>query len=151
MDLDVFPPVNATLNGIAGVLLLAGYIFIRRKRIGPHKACMIAAVIVSAGFLASYLTYHMLKAYETGKGHTSFTGTGFIRPVYFFILITHVVLAAVNLPMVIVTLYRAWRNQFDRHTRIARWTWPIWMYVSVTGVIVYWMLYHLYPSIPVES
>jgi uncharacterized membrane protein YozB (DUF420 family) len=145
-DLDLFPRINATLNGIAAVLLLAGYVFIRRKRIGPHKVCMIAAVVVSAAFLASYLTYHTLKAMQTGKGHTSFTGTGLVRPVYFTILISHVLLAAVNLPMVIVTLYRAMRNQFDRHRIIARWTWPVWMYVSVTGVIVYWMLYHLYPA-----
>jgi putative membrane protein len=134
------PAVNATLNGLAACLLAAGYYFIRRKQIGHHKICMVSAVVVSAVFLASYLTYHAL------HGSTKFTHSGTVRYVYFVILITHVILAAVNLPMVIITFNRAIKGRFEEHRRIARWTWPIWMYVSVTGVVVYLMLYQIYPA-----
>lgn len=147
--LDVLPSINATLNGTAAVLLTLGYIAIRRKNVAVHMRLMISAVVVSALFLICYLVYHYLKHQATGKGHTPFQGTGIIRPIYFTLLISHVILAAVNLPMILITLYRAAKGQFDKHRRIARWTWPIWMYVSVTGVIVYLMLYHWFkPAVP---
>ncbi len=135
MTTSDLPVLNASLNGLAGVLLLAGFVFIKRRRIAQHKACMIAAVVVSAMFLVSYVVYHAL------HGSTAFARSGPIRAVYFFILITHVVLATAVVPLVLLTLRRAWKEQFDRHRRLARWTWPIWMYVSVTGVVVYLMLY----------
>ena len=107
---------------------------------------MISALLVSAVFLTSYLIYHAAKHQATGAGHTSFTGTGLIRPVYFTILITHVVLAAAIVPLVVLTVTRAARRRFELHVRIARWTLPLWIYVSVTGVLVYILLYQLYPS-----
>ena len=132
------PTVNATLNGTGSVLLITGYFFIRQKKIRAHKACMIAASMVSILFLTSYVTYH----YHVG--FTRFTGEGWMRTVYFAILIPHTILAMVAVPpLVIMTLYAALRGCFDRHKRVARWTLPIWLYVSVTGVLVYWMLYHL--------
>jgi uncharacterized membrane protein YozB (DUF420 family) len=146
--LDVLPSINATLNGLATILLALGYKAIRRKDVELHKRCMISAVAVSVLFLACYLTYHFLKHQATGQGHTPFGGTGIIRPIYFALLISHVILAAVNLPMILITLYRAYKGQFEKHRRIARWAWPIWMYVSVTGVIVYFMLYHLFSPGP---
>lgn len=136
---DDLPAVNAALNGTCTVLLLIGYVLIRKRKIDAHRVVMVAAFVVSAIFLASYLTYHAL------HGSTRFTHTGVVRYVYFVTLLTHVVLAAVNLPMVLITLYRAARQQFDKHRRIARWTFPIWLYVSVTGVIVYFMLYQWFP------
>jgi uncharacterized membrane protein YozB (DUF420 family) len=129
------PAVNATLNAIAAVLLLCGYVMIRRRRIETHRKFMLAAFATSALFLVSYVVYH------ANIGSRPFTGQGPIRVVYFSILITHVILAAAVLPMALITLTHALRARFDRHRRIARWTWPIWMYVSVTGVIVYLMLY----------
>ncbi len=134
------PAVNASLNTLATILLTLGYVFVKKKQLARHKACMIAATTVSAIFLICYLTYHY------NHGSTKFTHPGPIRYVYFFILITHVILAATVAPLVPITLYRAWKQQFDRHRRIARWTWPIWMYVSITGVIVYLMLYQLFPG-----
>jgi uncharacterized membrane protein YozB (DUF420 family) len=134
------PHLNAILNATSGVLLVIGYLFIRRRRINAHRNCLIAALIASTVFLASYLTYHYY------HGSTRFTGTGFVRPVYFAILLTHTVLAAVIVPFIGVTLYRAVRGDFSRHRRIARWTFPMWLYVSVTGVIVYLLLYQIYPS-----
>jgi len=135
MTTSDLPTLNASLNALASVLLLAGFAFIKRRRVAQHKVCMIAAVVVSAVFLVSYVVYHSL------HGSTRFARSGFIRSVYFFILVTHVVLAIAVVPLVLVTLRRAWKGQFDRHRRLARWTWPIWMYVSVTGVVVYLMLY----------
>jgi uncharacterized membrane protein YozB (DUF420 family) len=129
------PAVNATLNAIAAVLLFCGYVMIRRRRIETHRKFMLAAFATSALFLVSYVVYH------ANIGSRPFTGQGPIRVVYFSILITHVILAAAVLPMALITLTHALRARFDRHRRIARWTWPIWMYVSVTGVIVYLMLY----------
>jgi uncharacterized membrane protein YozB (DUF420 family) len=133
-----FPAVNATLNGSSAVLLLIGRWFIGRGRISIHRAFMIAALVSSSAFLVSYLYYHA----HVGSVH--FQGQGWSRPVYFTILISHTILAAVVVPMVIITLSRALRERFDRHRAIARWTFPVWMYVSVTGVIVYVMLYHLF-------
>jgi uncharacterized membrane protein YozB (DUF420 family) len=132
------PAVNATLNAIAAVLLLCGYVMIRRGRIRTHRKFMLAAFATSALFLTSYLVYH------ANVGSRPFTGVGAVRVVYFTILITHVVLAAAVLPLALITLTHALRERFDRHVPIARWTWPIWMYVSVTGVIVYLMLYQMY-------
>jgi uncharacterized membrane protein YozB (DUF420 family) len=133
------PHVNATLNAISAGFLVAGFAFIRRKQPAAHAVCMIAAVVVSVLFLASYVYYH----YQVGS--TPFTGTGPVRPVYFAVLLSHTLLAMlVALWLVPLTLYRAARRQFDRHKRVARWTWPVWLYVSATGVLIYLMLYHWY-------
>jgi uncharacterized membrane protein YozB (DUF420 family) len=137
---SLLPHLNACLNATSGVLLFTGFYFIRRGRVTAHLRCMISAVVVSTIFLISYLVYH------AQHGATRFVGQGLIRPVYFTILITHTILAAVIVPLIIVTLIRARRGDFARHRRIARWTFPLWAYVSVTGVIVYLLLYHLYPS-----
>ena len=139
------PHVNALLNTTSGLCLITGYIFIRRRRIAAHRASMIAAFVASIIFLISYVTYHSLRAYKLGLGPTKFMGEGFIRPVYFFILITHTILAVVIVPFVIVTLRRGLKRQDARHRRIARWTFPLWLYVSITGVVVYLMLYRIYP------
>ncbi len=137
---SLLPHLNATLNATSALLLFAGYYFIRRGRVTAHLRCMTAALVVSATFLVSYIVYH------AEHGSTRFAGQGLIRPVYFTILLTHTVLAAVIVPLVAVTLRRAWRGDFARHRRVARWTFPVWAYVSVTGVVVYLLLYQLYPS-----
>jgi uncharacterized membrane protein YozB (DUF420 family) len=137
LPLSDLPAVNATLNSASAVLLAAGYFFIRRGNVAAHRRCMVAALTTSALFLTTYLIYH----YNVGS--VPFTGRGWIRAVYFSILITHTILAAVIVPLVLVTLSRALREDFVRHRRIARWTLPLWFYVSVTGVVVYWMLYRL--------
>ena len=138
MQVADLPAVNAALNGIAALLLGTGYLLIRRGRIRQHRAVMISAFGVSALFLLSYVIYH------ANVGSRPFPGQGPIRLVYFAILLTHVVLAAATLPLALITLSRGLRARFDRHVRIARWTLPIWLYVSVTGVIVYLMLYQMY-------
>lgn len=136
-------PLNAILNTSAAVLLLAGFYFIKHKRVRAHRACMISAVCVSAAFLTSYLIFH----YEVGD--ILFTGQGWIRALYFSILIPHVTLAIVIVPLALTTLYFGLRSRFASHRRIARWTWPLWMFVSVSGVVVYLMLYQLYtPNLP---
>jgi uncharacterized membrane protein YozB (DUF420 family) len=127
--------LNASLNGISGVLLAGGYAAIRNGKIAVHKAFMITAFAVSSVFLVSYLVYH----YRVG--HVAFGGQGWIRPVYFVLLTSHTLLAIVIVPMILITLRRAWLEQFDRHRIIARWTLPLWFYVCVTGVIVYLMVY----------
>lgn len=137
LELSDLPTVDAALNATSAVLLTLGYIFIRRGNVRAHKTCMLSALGTSAVFLACYLTYHYF------HGTTRFPGHGAVRPVYFTILISHTVLAAVIVPLVVTTLYRALRGRFALHRRIARWTLPAWLYVSVTGVVVYWMLYHL--------
>lgn len=134
------PTVNACLNATAGVLLVLGFVNIRRRRIETHRRFMLAACAVSALFLVSYLVYH------AHAGATRFTGTGWIRPVYFSILISHTILATLVLPLAIVTVVRGLRMNVPKHRAIARWTWPIWMYVSATGVVVYLMLYHWFPA-----
>ncbi len=139
------PLLNAVFNSIAAVLLVAGLIFIRRGAVRAHRACMLSAVGVSVAFLVSYIVYH------AHAGDVRFLGRGLIRPVYFTILITHVTLAFVIVPLVIITLWRALAGRFGAHRAIARWTWPIWMYVSVTGVIVYLMVYRLYPQSPIAG
>jgi putative membrane protein len=129
------PTLNAALNSVSAALLAAGYVAIRRKRIPLHRAWMVSAFAVSALFLVSYVIYH------AEAGSRPFQGRGWIRPVYFAILITHVVLAAAIVPMALCTLARALGGRFEAHRRIARWTWPVWMYVSVTGVAIYLLLY----------
>jgi uncharacterized membrane protein YozB (DUF420 family) len=138
--LRFLPTLNAMLNATSGILLTIGFLFIRRRNVQAHRACMIAALVSSSLFLISYLVYHYY------AGGTRFAGTGAARLIYFIILTTHTILAAVIVPFVLVTATRALRGQFDRHRRVARWTLPMWLYVSVTGVVVYLMLYHLYPS-----
>jgi len=132
--------LNASLNGTSAILLAGGYAAIRSGKIAVHKAFMISAFAVSSVFLGSYLLYH----YRVG--HVTFHGQGWIRPVYFVLLTTHTVLAVVIVPMILVTLRRAWLGKFDRHRVIARWTLPLWFYVSVTGVIVYLMVYQFYET-----
>jgi len=133
-----FPAIEACLNALSAVLLATGYVFIRKKQIRAHKVCMVSAFVTSAVFLVFYLADHFL------RGIVHFQGQGAIRTFYLALLGTHSVLAAAIVPLALITLYRAWRQRFALHKRIARWTLPIWLYVSVTGVVVYWMLYHLY-------
>jgi uncharacterized membrane protein YozB (DUF420 family) len=132
------PAVNAALNATSAVLLASGYGFIRRRRITAHKRCMVAACATSALFLLSYLIYH----YHVGS--MPFRGQGWVRPLYFTILISHTILATAIVPLALITLLRAWKADFVKHVRIARWTLPIWLYVSATGVIIYVMLYQLF-------
>jgi uncharacterized membrane protein YozB (DUF420 family) len=131
------PAVNAALNSMSAALLVAGFFYIRSGKPQAHKTCMLAALACSTLFLISYLVYH----YQVGS--VPFKGQGWIRPVYFAILLTHTILAAVVVPLVLLTVTRGLRQRFDAHRRIARWTFPVWLYVSVTGVVVYWMLYWL--------
>jgi putative membrane protein len=134
------PHLNATLNSFSALLLITGFFLIKNGNISAHRKCMLTACVSSTLFLIGYLTYHSF------FGSTSFKGQGWIRPVYFSILLTHTVLAIVIVPLVLLTLFRALRERFDAHRRIARWTLPLWLYVSVTGVIVYLLLYQIYPS-----
>lgn len=136
-DLSILPTVDAVLNATSAGLLILGYVFIRRRNIPAHKICMLGAVGTSTLFLICYLTYHYF------HGTTRFAGRGVVRAAYFSILASHTVLAAAIVPLVILTLVRALRKRFDLHRRVARWTLPVWLYVSITGVVVYWMLYHL--------
>lgn len=138
IPLSLFPALDASLNATSAVLLTLGYFFIRRKRIGAHKVCMLSAFGTSAIFLSCYVYYHY------HHGATRFPGHGAVRDFYLTLLGSHTVLALVIVPLIFTTLYRAWRERFDLHRRVARWTLPLWLYVSVTGVVVYWMLYHLY-------
>jgi putative membrane protein len=138
IDYTQLPALNATLNAISATFLTIGYLFIRQRDMRRHRACMIAALVSSALFLTSYLIYH------AEVGSVPFKGTGTIRVVYLAILLTHIVLAALILPMALITVSRAFARRFDRHRRIARWTLPIWMYVSVTGVVIYLMVYQMY-------
>src|ERR1041384_541318 len=138
MDYSVFPAINATLNGASACLLLVGRILIARKRIAQHRAVMLTALGTSTLFLISYLYYHA----HVGSVH--FRGQGWVRPVYFTILISHTILAAAVVPLVILSLTYGLKSRFDRHRRISRWTFPVWLYDSVTGVIVYLMLYQIY-------
>ncbi|MCI0412956.1 DUF420 domain-containing protein [bacterium] len=131
------PTVNALLNSTSALFLVIGYRFIRAKKVQQHRVCMVIAFVASILFLASYLTYHVL------AGSKPFPGAGPARTIYFLILISHTILAAAVPPLAVITLYRAWKGQFDKHRRIARWGFPIWLYVSITGVLVYWMLYRM--------
>lgn len=144
--LNIFPHLNASLNATGACFLILGFYFIKRKMITQHRVCMLTAFSFSTLFLACYLTYHSLRTYYLGLGPTRFTGEGIIRPIYFTILTTHTILAAIVAPLVLLTLYRAIKGKFESHRKIARIVYPIWLYVSVTGVIVYLMLYQLFPS-----
>jgi uncharacterized membrane protein YozB (DUF420 family) len=141
MTLHDLPAVNGTLNGVSATFLGAGYAFIRRRQIRAHRACMIAALVTSVLFLISYLTYH----FEV-RTVTHFKDPAWFRPYYLGLLLSHTVLAVVIVPLVLITVVRALRERFDRHRVIARWTWPLWMYVSVTGVMVYLILYQIFPQ-----
>lgn len=141
LPLSFFPALNASLNAICTVFLLAGYSFIRREKILAHKACMASAFVCSAVFLGSYVYFHL------HAGVIRFGGHGWIRPVYLTLLVSHTILAIVIVPLILVTLVRALRQRFDRHRAIARWTLPMWLYVSVTGVVIYWLLYRVYTPI----
>jgi uncharacterized membrane protein YozB (DUF420 family) len=141
MTLHDFPALNASLNGAATVLLTAGFVFIKGRNVRAHRAAMLAAFTVSVAFLACYVAYHL----QTGA-RTPFGGTGWIRPVYFAMLVSHILLAIVIGPLVLITLTLALRRRFDRHRRWARWTFPLWYYVSVTGVLIYFFLYRWWPA-----
>jgi uncharacterized membrane protein YozB (DUF420 family) len=140
------PVVNACLNGLSALFLSGGFYFIRRKNQVAHRNCMVAAFVTSTLFLACYLTYHGYVAYYLHRGPTIFKEPAWFRPIYLAILLTHTVLAIVIVPMVLITLSRALKQRFDRHRKIARWTWPLWMYVSVTGVLIYLLLYQVFPQ-----
>jgi len=141
MSVHDLPAVNASLNGLSALFLTAGFIFIRRKNKIAHRNCMIAAFVTSIFFLACYLTYHL-----TVRTVTHFRDPEWFRPIYLTILLTHTVLAVVIVPLILVTLNRARLQRFELHKKIARWTWPLWMYVSVTGVVVYLLLYQIFPQ-----
>ncbi len=143
MDL---PAVNGSLNGLSAVFLGFGYFFIKRGNRTAHRNCMIAAFITSTIFLACYLTYHTYLGVVLHRGPTRFLDPAWFRPIYLTILLTHTVLAVVIVPLVFMTLSRALKERFDRHKKIARWTWPLWMYVSVTGVLIYFLLYQIFPQ-----
>ena len=137
ISISYFPAIDAALNATSALLLTIGYVFVRRGNVRAHKACMLSAVITSTLFLVCYIWYH------AHHGVTHFPGHGGVRAVYFTLLTSHTILAVIIVPLVGVTLYRAWRKMFERHKRVARWTLPLWIYVSVTGVVVYCMLYQL--------
>jgi len=139
VTLSDLPALNACLNGLSTVLLTAGFIFIKRKNERAHRLCMLGALLVSSLFLTSYLYYHF------HAGRTTFPEHWF-RPYYLAILLTHTVLAVVIVPLIIAAVTQAFRGRFQSHKRIARWTWPLWMYVSVTGVIIYLLLYQIFPN-----
>jgi len=141
MTVHDLPAVNASLNGLSAIFLTVGYIFIRRKNQTAHRNYMLAAFCTSIVFLSCYLGYHL-----NVQTVTHFRNPSWFRPIYLTILLTHTILAVVIVPMILVTLYRAWRQNFEAHKKIARWTWPLWMYVSVTGVIVYLLLYQIFPQ-----
>ena len=139
---EFFPPLNASLNALSGILLLIGYVLIRQKRIQLHKRFMLAACTSSVLFLICYVTYHTIR----GGVVTKFAGTGFWRTFYLSMLTSHTILAVVILPLAILSVYNGLKMRVPQHRRVARWTFPLWMYVSVTGVLVYFFLYHWFPS-----
>jgi len=139
---EIFPPVNASLNALSGILLLIGYVHIRNKRIAQHRRFMLAACASSLTFLACYVTYHYLK----GGVVTKFAGTGAMRTLYLSILTSHTILAVTIVPLAIISVINGLKMRVPQHRRVAKWTFPLWMYVSVTGVLVYFFLYHWFPS-----
>ena len=141
MSLADLPAVNATLNGLSAVFLGCGYYFIRQGRRGAHRNCMVIALCTSTLFLACYLTYHF-----TVRTLTHFRDPAWFRPIYLSLLFTHTILAAVIVPLILTTVWRAAMRNFEGHKRLARWTWPLWMYVSITGVIIYLLLYRIFPQ-----
>ena len=146
MSLSDLPAVNAALNGLSAIFLSAGYYFIRQGDKTAHRNCMVSAFVSSTVFLACYLTYHIGMRMHYGKGHTEFHDPQWFRPIYLFILFSHLTLAIAIVPLAMITLHRAVKQRFELHKKIARWTWPIWMYVSVTGVVIYVVLYHIFPQ-----
>ena len=140
------PAVNGSLNALSAVFLTAGYVFIRRKNIAAHRNCMIAAFVTSTLFLACYLTYHFYLGYVLHRGPTVFKDPAWFRPIYLALLLTHTLLAVIIVPLIFMTLSRAIKGKVELHRKIARWTWPLWMYVSVTGVIIYFLLYQIFPQ-----
>jgi uncharacterized membrane protein YozB (DUF420 family) len=146
MNFSDLPAVNAVLNGFSGLMLVLGFRFILRGNIKAHRNCMITACCSSLLFLVCYVTYHNWMRQTHGTAHTTFANPAWFRPIYLAILFTHLVAAIVILPMVIWTLFRALTGNFEKHKKIARWTWPIWMYVSVTGVVIYLLLYKIFPQ-----
>lgn len=141
MNISSLPAVNASLNGLCSILLVAALISIKRGNREAHRKCMLAALATSVVFLASYLTYHF-----TVKTVTKFLEPQWFRPYYLLLLLTHTILAAAIVPLILITFVRALRERFDAHKKIARWTWPLWMYVSVTGVLIYLLLYQVFPQ-----
>jgi len=146
MTIFDLPAVNATLNGLSAVFLAAGFVSIKRGNKIAHRNCMISAFVTSVIFLACYLTYHSYLAIELHRGPTHFLHPAWFRPIYLTILGTHTLLAITIVPLILRTLWLAKNERFEAHKRIARWTWPLWMYVSVTGVIVYFLLYQIFPQ-----
>jgi uncharacterized membrane protein YozB (DUF420 family) len=146
MSIHDLPAVNASLNGLSAVFLSFGFIFIKRGNKIAHRNCMISAFATSIIFLGCYLTYHGYLAIVLHQGPTRFLNPIWFRPVYLAILLTHTILAITIVPLILITLSRALRERFDAHKKIARWTWPLWMYVSITGVIVYFLLYRIFPQ-----
>jgi putative membrane protein len=146
VSLSDLPAVNACLNGLSAIFLSAGYYFIRQKNQTAHRNCMLAAFAASTLFLACYITYHGYLALYLHRGPTVFRHPAGFRPIYLTILLTHTVLAVVIVPLALITLHRALKQRFQLHRKIARWTWPLWMYVSVTGVVIYLLLYQIFPQ-----
>jgi uncharacterized membrane protein YozB (DUF420 family) len=146
MTLSDLPAVNASLNGLSTVLLVLGWRHIKAGRRIAHRNCMVGAFVASSLFLACYLTYHFQMQKLHGRAHTSFTDPAWFRPIYLAILVTHLIGAFAILPLVTLTFQRAIRERFELHKRIARWTLPVWLYVSVTGVVIYLLLYQIFPQ-----
>lgn len=144
--LKFFPHLNASLNAASGLFLIAGFYFILTKQVHRHRLCMLTAATISALFLICYVAHHIIRTSIFGLGPTRFTGEGLARPIYFTILASHTVFASVVGPFVVLTLWRALKGRFDAHRKIARLVFPVWLYVSITGVLVYLMLYQIYPA-----
>ena len=148
MQLQDLPMINAVLNSCSALLLLAGYVAIKRDQKERHKRCMVSALITSTLFLTCYVIYHVGMQRVYGSAHTRFVDPAWFRPWYLALLASHLLLAIAIVPMVLMTVYHAIRGNFEKHRKIARWTWPCWMYVSVTGVVIYLLLYRIFPQTP---
>jgi uncharacterized membrane protein YozB (DUF420 family) len=146
MNFTALPALNAFLNGLSAIFLGAGYYFIRHRNQAAHRRCMVAAFVTSTLFLACYLGYHSYLAWHLHRGPTIFRDPAWFRPIYLAILSTHTVLAMVIVPLALISLRRGLTRRFELHKKIARWTWPLWMYVSVTGVLIYFLLYQVFPQ-----
>ena len=146
MNISDLPKINACLNSLAAVLLIAGYIFIKRQNQTAHRNCMIGALLSSTVFLVCYVYYHYSMQKLHGEAHTRFLKPEWFRPIYLAVLFTHLVCAIAIVPLVLMTVSRAIKARFELHKKIARWTWPIWMYVSITGVLIYFLLYQIFPQ-----
>ena len=151
MQLQDLPLINAILNSCSALLLLAGYMAIKRDQKERHKRCMVSALITSTLFLTCYVIYHVGMQRVYGSAHTRFVDPAWFRPWYLALLASHLLLAIAIVPMVLMTVYHAIRGNFEKHRKIARWTWPCWMYVSVTGVVIYLLLYRIFPQAPVVA